>query len=105
MLFGRYKINLTTSSGTASFNTPKFSMGYLRQFIVKSATGSTTFDLQLIDPLGFDVFSSNDINTVGIMGLITMHKVDVPIIGIYTFKILNASRDEAFTGFLMVQED
>lgn len=104
MLFGRVPISLTTSSGAASMNTPKYSMGYVRQVIVSSATSTTTFDIQLIDPQGFDVFASNDINFVGITGSVTMHKVDVPLVGIYTFKILNASADEAIRGEMIVQE-
>ena len=96
---------ITVSSGTGSFNTPKFSMGYLRQLIVSPTTSTNIYDIQIIDPTGLLVLPTEDLSTYSLVGTFNMHKLDIPFVGIYTVKILNAVIDEVFNYKMVVQED
>ena len=105
MLFGKIKGTMTTSSGAASFNTPKYSMGYLRQIVIVPTTPTNIWDLTITDEYGFTILPNEDLSTTAIEGTFCVHKVDLPLVGIYTVKILNATVDEAFTYEFMTQED
>lgn len=105
MLFSNFPKTLTTSSGTVSFNTPKFSMGYLRQIIINPATSTTVYDLVIIDQDGYTVLPTQDQQTINLTGSTNFHKLDIPMVGVYTVKIQNSTADEAFSLKMLVQED
>jgi hypothetical protein len=105
MLFSKIQGSATTSSGSVSFNTPKFSMGYLRQLIFIPATSTNVWDLTIVDEYGFVVLPTEDIKTTAIEGTLCVHKVDLPLVGIYTITISNSTVDEKFTYEIMTQED
>jgi len=96
-----------TSSGTPStwsFNTQKFTENvYLRQIIVKSLTGDTTFDFYILDGTknSNPIFDTRD--EVAATGTLR-REVNIPLVGIHTIAITNASRNEAFTGKLVIEE-
>ena len=89
----------TASSGTFSFNTKKFDNAKLAQIIVKAATATTTFDVKIEDDNDIVVYQTETKPTGTLR-----HEVHIPLKGIHTVTIENASADEAFTGKLMVEE-
>ncbi len=101
MLIYAIEISQTASSGSWSFNTPFINNGLLKQIIVKSATGTTTFDFSLTDNLGHKPFDTTERESQ--TGKLN-EMVEMPLKGMYTVAVDNASEDEAFTGRLMIQE-
>ena len=99
MLLSAINISQTAVSGTWSFNTAKLVSCFLRQILVKAASADTTFRLQLTDEKNNVVYYNDTLAT----GTLREEK-EVPLKGIYTVEVLNSSADEAFTGFLMVEE-
>ena len=79
---------VTAASGTASA-TIKTKGDRLFQVLVKAATGSTTFDVKLVDIYGFNVYEVTSITGEH------SELLDLPTYGNYTMTISNASVDEA----------
>ena len=105
MLFSKFKGTLTTVGGIASFNTPKFSMGYLRQLVLQPTSSDNIYDLSIIDDTGLLVLPTQDIQTTSLKGTQNFHKLDLPLVGIYTIQISNATADEAIPYVMLAQED
>jgi hypothetical protein len=105
MLFHKIKGVATVSSGSWSGNTPKFSMGVLRQIVLKATTSTNIFDFSLVDENGNTVFPTDKDSATAIEGSLNLNKVDIPLVGIYTMKISNATIDEDISYLLVVQED
>jgi len=86
---------LTASSGSASdtFTT----QGICLQILVKPATSSTTYDFSLTDPGSVVVYKRTS-ETGTLNDLITL-----PLAGIYTAAIANATVDEAHTVLMVVR--
>ncbi len=91
-------LNLTTVSGSASGNTNKLLVGLLRQILAKPATLTTVYDITITSPESLIIFEAT--GCVGNYGI----EVALPIRGIHTVTISNATVDEAFTIGLNVEE-
>lgn len=91
------RLTLTTSSGSASGNTSARLQGLLRQVIVKAA-GNTTFDITLTNDQSQVIYER-----VGEVAR-TSEQVQLPVRGVYTVALGNASADEVFTVALVVDE-
>lgn len=92
-------INKTASSGAWSFNSPKLTSAILKQVVLKAATATTAFDFSMTDEYNNIVYSR-----VGETGTLRQ-EMDLPLKGIYTIAVANASNDEAFNGILLLWED
>ena len=80
----------TTASGSWSANTNRITGGILGHMYIGFTTTSTTFDFKLIDGS-----NRNVIELTTITGILN-REYQIPIRGIYTMQITNASADEAF---------
>lgn len=103
MLIYAIEISGTPSSGTYSFNTQKFNAAILKQVILKATSNDTTFDFKITDNRNnnpIDTSISGE-SATGIMN----KQLEIPLKGICTIAIINASADEAFTGRLMIIEE
>ena len=98
MLVHHEKITGTTVTGTFTANTQRLKFGLLREVIVKPATETTTYDVSLTNDQSLVVFQRKA--QTGSIGI----EVALPIHAIYTFKIDNASEDEAFTAQMIMEE-
>ena len=105
MLFSRRQGTMTTVGGAATADSAKFSMGYLRQIIIVPTTSTNTYNFSIVDEYGFTVLPTQDITTTAVEGTLCIHKVDIPLLGVYTFTIDSATVDEAFSYEYLVQED
>ena len=105
MIFSRLHGTLTTVSGVASVNTPKYSMGYIRQITLVPTTNTNIYDFTMTDEYGYTILPTEDIGTTAIEGGTSIHKVDIPLIGIYTMTITAATIDENIKYELIIQED
>lgn len=103
MLIYTIEISGTPSSGTYSFNTLKIDNALLKQIIVKSTTTDTTYDIRLVNDKGHNLI---DTSISGESPVYVFNKsYDIPVKGILTFSIFNASVDEAFTGSITLMEE
>jgi len=99
MLIYVIKISQTASSGTWSVNTGKFDAAILKQIIVEAATATTTFDFTITDEDNNTVYTTETKATGKLR-----EEVMIPLKGIHTLAVANASADEAFTGKIKTQE-
>jgi len=99
MLIYAVKISQTASSGIWSVNTPKFDSGILKQILLESATGTTTFNFTMTDEEDLTAFTTD----TAITGKLR-EETNIPLKGVYTLSVAGASVDEIFTGRLMIQE-
>lgn len=90
MLVYRFEAFPTTIAGQWQDNSLSQAGHFLAQLYVRSATNTTTFDVEVIDYAGRRI--RKFITCTEILNDIT----DVPVTGIITIKILNASIDERF---------
>lgn len=99
LLFPLRVINKTASTGAWSFNTPKLVSAILKQVVLKAATATTTFDFSLTDEYNNIVYS--------VTGATGTHRqeMDLPMKGIYTVAVANATVDENFNGLIQLWED
>ena len=88
----------TASSGSVSMNTKAALMGLAREIIVKPATSSTTYNLDITNSDSLPVFSSDSIEGNFV------EEVAIPFRGIYTVAISSATKDELFTIAIVVEE-
>ena len=96
-IYKEYKIG-TASTGTWSDNTGRFHGDALLHVVVQAATGTTTFDFSLVNDDSVTVKTWN--RNTGELN----EEVYIPLRGIYTMQISNASADEEFKILLMVDE-
>lgn len=105
MIFSRLHGTATISSGSWSVNSPKYSMGYIRQITLAPTTSTNIYDFSIVDEYGYTILPTEDISTTAIEGGTSIHKIDIPLIGVYTLQITNATIDEAIKYEIMIQED
>lgn len=101
MLNYNIDISETASSGTWSANTLPFSSVLLKQIIIKATTATTTFKFKITDRKSIVVYDTDTAAT----GTLREDKLDIPLKDINTLTVYNSSKNEAFTGRLMIQED
>ena len=90
MFAHKERLTGTASSGSFTVNTQHLN-GLLRQVIVSPTTVTTAYDIKITDPNSLDFFQCT--SQVGNVG----KGISLPIHGINTVAIDNASADEAFT--------
>lgn len=88
----------STSSGALAVNTVEPFMGIMRQILVKPTTGTTQYNCTITDDNDLVIQCENSI--VGNYS----PEVALPVRGIYTIDIDSATKDEAFTISLVVEE-
>jgi hypothetical protein len=95
----RYKpSSVTPTAGLWSGNTLKILGSLCHQIYVKATTGTTTFNLSIIDPDSISIRKFT--NITGTLNDLT----PFPMSGINTVEISSASADEAFTVLVCVME-
>ena len=94
--FRHYK-EITPTGGTGSFNTEDL-RGVNRQFLLSSATSSTTYDFTMVDDKSITVLSQK-----GCKG-IYQYINPMGLFGKYTITITNASVDELFKWEIRYEE-
>lgn len=98
VLIHKEQLALTPSSGSASTNTNRFVTGLFRQLLVSPATSTTVYDITITSPEGLIIYQA-----LSCTGDFSPELV-LPIRGIYTVAIANATVDELFTINLVVEE-
>lgn len=88
---------LTASSGSASGNTSSLT-GILRQLLVNPATSTTTYDVSITNDQSVVILER--LTETGTLN----EEFALPLKGIYTVALVNASVDEAFTIQLVLEE-
>jgi len=86
----------TTSSGSFTANTQKLN-GILRQVIARPTTESTIYDVKIVNPKGSTVYER--ISEEGELS----EETQLPIYGIHTVSITNATNDEIFKIQLVIE--
>ena len=106
MLFHPISGTATLVGGSWSTNLIKFSMGYVRQIILQPTTVTNIYDFSITDDEGFTVFPYEGGLSTAIEGNFCMHKVDIPLRGVYTINISNATvQTDTIKYKILVQED
>jgi hypothetical protein len=88
----------TASAGALSVNTRTLSGSLLRNILVKPATETTVYDLTITNDRSIIMFEL--LSETGTLS----QEVALPVRGVYTVAIANATADEAFTIQLVSQE-
>ena len=91
------QVNGTPSSGTYVVNTAVTVQGMLRQVIIEPASSSTIYDIKIENNKGHTIYER--LSETGPLA----ESVDIPVKGVLTFTITNATVDEVFTAQLAVQ--
>lgn len=91
------KLTINTIAGEGSVNTSEF-RGICHNLLVKSASVDTSFDISITDQDDITIYER--ISEQGEISEITV----IPLRGIYTVSILNATKDEKFTIKLVIKE-
>ena len=92
------KFALTASSGSATGNSNRFLNGILREVLSSPATGSTTYDITITSPEGLIIYQTT--SQIGDMA----DEVTIPVRGVHTVSIANATADELITVNLIIDE-
>jgi len=90
-------VSVSTSTGAWSGNTVCFN-GLLQQVVVKPATLTTMYDFALINDKSDVVYNRTDMT-----GELN-EEIVMPMHGVYTMRIQNATEDEVFTVLLLLRE-
>lgn len=97
MLIHQEKIQLTTSSGSASINSDNI-RGICHHIIVKPTTSNTQYNITITNSDSIIIYERT--SEIGLLSeLLTL-----PIRGIYTIAISSATNDELFNIQLIIQE-
>jgi hypothetical protein len=91
------KGTMTASTGTIS-KTIQTMHGFINQIYVKSATASTTFDVKITDDGSRNIYYT--LNETGLLNEL----IKLPTLNPVTLTIENASRDEAFSYYISIEE-
>jgi len=91
-------LSVTASSGSASINTNRFLNGLLREVISSPATSDTVYDITITSPEERIIYE-----TLSQSGDLA-DEVVIPVRGIQTVSIANATVDEVFSINLVVDE-
>ena len=98
MRIDRVVRTITTSGGSGSENTLDIQGGLCRQIYIIAGTSTTTFRANIVDPDSLNVrrydFHREEINDSEVL----------PMVGIYTIQITNASADGPFTCRMLIEE-
>ena len=97
MLIHPEKLSLTTSSGSASGNTQKI-IGIVRQILISPATANTSYTMTITNPSGIEVYERTA--ETGEASELTA----IPVTGIYTVALSDATNDELFEIELLIEE-
>lgn len=98
-----YEINSqAASSGIWSANTLEIESGICHQIILAATASSTTFDFKIIDDKSNVVYDT--IRREKTATHILDDEVVLPMKGIYTVRVYNASSDDTFSGRLVVRD-
>lgn len=93
----------TASSGTWSSNTPKIASGICHQIFLATSVSNITFDFKLIDDKSNVVYDT--IRREKTATMVLDDEVCLPMKGIYTARVYNASSDGvSFNGRIMVRD-
>lgn len=98
MLIDKCRVSIIPSSGAGSVNTPKFSGACLVQLYTEATTSTNIYDLSLIDENNDTIWEE-----LAIEGEHEEHAIYIPLRGIYTITISNATIDEAIVVKLMIE--
>ena len=98
MIIHSENLSGTAISGAVSMNTKAALQGVAREIIVKPATSSTTYNLDITNADSLPIFSSDSI--VGDF----IEEIALPFRGIYTVAISSATNDELFTIAIVLEE-
>lgn len=90
-------LSVSTSLGSWAGNTVSL-RGLLKQVLVNPTTTSTMYDFSLTNNQNDIIYRRTDVS-----GTLN-EEIDLPITGVYTMRIQNATRDEVFTVLLVVRE-
>jgi len=93
-----YKPSVTTSSGSWTGDTMNIVPGLCCQIYVKSASSDTTFDIKIENSYSVEIQKITNITEV------VNDLTKLPVNGVLTFTIENASADESFTLHMVVEE-
>ena len=90
------------ASGTWSANTLDIKAGICRQILVISNASALTFDFKLVDDKGNVAYDTirRERTATGELD----DEVCLPMHGIYTMRVYNASSDGTFSGRLLVED-
>ena len=99
MLINKHRLTITASSGGGSENTLKFSGADLVQVYAKAKTSTNIFDLSLVDEDNDTVLEYDAVE-----GEMEEHSIYMPMRGVYTVTISDATIDEAIVVKLMIEE-
>lgn len=98
-IYDDHEMSVTTVAGTGSVNMQIPTRGSAVLFYVQPLTSTTQWDMKVIDPK--DRVLRHYEEEVGTM---VDDGEELPLYGIYTFTILNATRDELFNIFVRVEQ-
>lgn len=99
MLIHKHIKDIQVTSGSGSDNTLKFSGGEMVQIYAEATTATNIFDVSLVDEDSDEIYSQDAVE-----GSFSEHSITVPLRGIYTISIANATVDEYIRVKLMVEE-
>lgn len=89
----------TTVSGSLSINTSNFRTGGLLSLVgARPATGSTQYDIKIVDDDSFTIYERT--SELGELA----EEVLLPMKGVHTITISNATNDELFNFNIVVRE-
>lgn len=89
-------------SGIWSLNTSKIASGICHQIILASNDSSLTFDFKLIDDKSNIVYDT--IRRERTATFVLDDEINLPMHGIYTARVYNASSDGTFNGRLLISD-
>ncbi len=89
-------------NGIWTNNTHNIRAGMCRQIILCSVNSTTTFNFKLIDDDSNVVYDT--IRRGRTATFVLDDEIDLPMHGIYTARIYNASSDDTFTGRLLIED-
>ena len=100
-----YVYEITTQnavSGTWAVNTPDIKSGICHHIFLASNASDLTFDFKLIDDKSNVVYDT--IRREKTATFVLDDEVTLPMRGIYTARVYNASSDGTFSGRLMIRD-
>ena len=90
------------SSGTWAANTPDIKSGICQQIFLAANASDLTFDFKLIDDKSNTIYDT--IRREKTATFVLDDEVNLPLRGIYTMRVYNASSDGTFSGRLLIED-
>jgi hypothetical protein len=94
-----HRASITTTAGASASTTLRIPGGLLRQVLVRAATNSTIFRVDLVDAT-----SLTRLNYAYHTGELNDTNIALPVAGDYVINITNASPNDTFSILFAVQE-